>query len=223
MTVESVGATVVMFVSVACSAAEEPTISSNIDAFVTSSRSARFSSCSRSFRRRISSSATSSFRRASTCSVISIPPPAQRSMSKRAGATMVEADGSHAVYVSKPEAVAQLIEQAAKSLERNPAMADRGSMASVLFAALPIHDRIPRGGWADPDWGRSPSASPTRLWVSAPLTTWQTLRPSFQGFLSALPASIARADQAAGSDVSAARNSTNASFASSKVRTTPPD
>jgi pimeloyl-ACP methyl ester carboxylesterase len=49
-----------------------------------------------------------------------IPPPAQRLMSKRAGATMVEVDGSHAVYVSKPEAVAQLIEQAAKSVERSP-------------------------------------------------------------------------------------------------------
>jgi len=49
-----------------------------------------------------------------------IPPPAQRAMSKRAGATMVEVDGSHAVYVSKPAEVAQLIEQAAKSLERAP-------------------------------------------------------------------------------------------------------
>ena len=49
-----------------------------------------------------------------------IPPPAQRSMSQRAGATMVEVDGSHAVYVSKPEAVAQLIEQAAKSVDRTP-------------------------------------------------------------------------------------------------------
>jgi pimeloyl-ACP methyl ester carboxylesterase len=49
-----------------------------------------------------------------------IPPAAQRAMSKRAGATAVEVDGSHAVYVSKPEAVAQLIEQAAKSLERAP-------------------------------------------------------------------------------------------------------
>ena len=46
-----------------------------------------------------------------------IPPAAQRAMSKRAGATVVEVDGSHAVYVSKPEAVAQLIEQAAKSIE----------------------------------------------------------------------------------------------------------
>jgi len=49
-----------------------------------------------------------------------IPPPAQRSMSKRAGATTVEVEGSHAVYVSRPEAVAQLIERAAKSLDRSP-------------------------------------------------------------------------------------------------------
>jgi pimeloyl-ACP methyl ester carboxylesterase len=42
-----------------------------------------------------------------------IPPPAQHFMSKRAGSTVVEAKGSHAVYVSKPEAVAALIEKAA--------------------------------------------------------------------------------------------------------------
>ena len=42
-----------------------------------------------------------------------IPPPAQRFMSKRAGSTVVEVEGSHAVYVSRPEAVAALIEQAA--------------------------------------------------------------------------------------------------------------
>jgi pimeloyl-ACP methyl ester carboxylesterase len=45
-----------------------------------------------------------------------IPPPAQRAMSKRAGATVVEAPGSHAVYVSQPEAVANLIKKAADSL-----------------------------------------------------------------------------------------------------------
>ena len=43
-----------------------------------------------------------------------IPPPAQRSMSSRAGATVVEAAGSHAIYVSKPAAVANLIATAAK-------------------------------------------------------------------------------------------------------------
>jgi pimeloyl-ACP methyl ester carboxylesterase len=41
-----------------------------------------------------------------------IPPPAQRFMSKRAGSTVVEAAGSHAIYVSKPNAVAALIEKA---------------------------------------------------------------------------------------------------------------
>ena len=41
-----------------------------------------------------------------------IPPEAQRAMSKRAGATVVETRGSHAVYVSQPEAVASLVEQA---------------------------------------------------------------------------------------------------------------
>jgi pimeloyl-ACP methyl ester carboxylesterase len=42
-----------------------------------------------------------------------IPPEAQRAMSKRAGATVVEIKGSHAIYVSQPKAVADLIEQAA--------------------------------------------------------------------------------------------------------------
>ena len=45
-----------------------------------------------------------------------IPPPAQRSMSKRAGSSVVEVKGSHAVYVSRPQAVADLIKKAAKSL-----------------------------------------------------------------------------------------------------------
>jgi pimeloyl-ACP methyl ester carboxylesterase len=45
-----------------------------------------------------------------------IPPPAQRLMSKRAGATVVEVPGSHAVYVSQPDAVAALIDRAVKSL-----------------------------------------------------------------------------------------------------------
>ena len=45
-----------------------------------------------------------------------IPPDAQRAMSKRAGSTVVEIKGSHAVYVSQPQAVALLIEQAAKGL-----------------------------------------------------------------------------------------------------------
>ena len=43
-----------------------------------------------------------------------IPPPAQRAMSERAGATVVEAPGSHSIYVSQPHTTAKLIEQAAQ-------------------------------------------------------------------------------------------------------------
>ena len=49
-----------------------------------------------------------------------IPPPAQRAMAARAGAVVVEASGSHAVYVSQPKTVAGLIAQAARD-----AVADR--------------------------------------------------------------------------------------------------
>ncbi|MFF3706541.1 alpha/beta hydrolase [Streptomyces phaeochromogenes] len=42
-----------------------------------------------------------------------IPPPAQRAMAERTGATVAEVAGSHAIYVSQPEAVAELIKQAA--------------------------------------------------------------------------------------------------------------
>lgn len=47
-----------------------------------------------------------------------IPPPAQRDMAKRAGSTVKEVKGSHAVYVSNPAAVAKLIEEAAASLRK---------------------------------------------------------------------------------------------------------
>jgi pimeloyl-ACP methyl ester carboxylesterase len=43
-----------------------------------------------------------------------IPPPAQRAMSERAGSTVVEAPGSHSIYVSQPHATAELIAQAAR-------------------------------------------------------------------------------------------------------------
>ena len=45
-----------------------------------------------------------------------IPPPAQRAMSERAGATEVEVAGSHAIYLSQPQAVAALIKQAGESV-----------------------------------------------------------------------------------------------------------
>ena len=42
-----------------------------------------------------------------------IPPPAQRQMSERAGATVDEVAASHSLYVSQPEAVAEIIKKAA--------------------------------------------------------------------------------------------------------------
>ena len=45
-----------------------------------------------------------------------IPPPAQRMMAQRAGATIVEAKASHSVYISQPGTVSALIETAAKSV-----------------------------------------------------------------------------------------------------------
>jgi pimeloyl-ACP methyl ester carboxylesterase len=46
-----------------------------------------------------------------------IPPPAQRQMSQRAGSTVIEVAGSHAIYVSQPKAVADLIEKAANGVK----------------------------------------------------------------------------------------------------------
>jgi pimeloyl-ACP methyl ester carboxylesterase len=43
-----------------------------------------------------------------------IPPPAQRAMAERAGATVADIPASHSVYLSQPGAVADLIEQAAR-------------------------------------------------------------------------------------------------------------
>ena len=45
-----------------------------------------------------------------------IPPPAQRMMAERAGAKISEVSGSHAVYVSQPEIIAETLIEAARSL-----------------------------------------------------------------------------------------------------------
>jgi pimeloyl-ACP methyl ester carboxylesterase len=43
-----------------------------------------------------------------------IPPPAQRAMAERAGASIVEEAGSHSIYISRPQATAAVIAQAAR-------------------------------------------------------------------------------------------------------------
>jgi pimeloyl-ACP methyl ester carboxylesterase len=47
-----------------------------------------------------------------------IPYPAQKAMSERARATIAEVPGSHAIYVSNPKAVADLIEKAAQGASK---------------------------------------------------------------------------------------------------------
>ncbi|MGG8406424.1 alpha/beta fold hydrolase [Streptomyces sp. 12297] len=49
-----------------------------------------------------------------------IPPAAQRAMPERAGATVTETPGSHAVYVSRPALVAAVITQAAQGHSTHP-------------------------------------------------------------------------------------------------------
>jgi pimeloyl-ACP methyl ester carboxylesterase len=46
-----------------------------------------------------------------------IPPAYERSMAQRAGATITEAQGSHAIFISRPEVVASAIEQAARAAQ----------------------------------------------------------------------------------------------------------
>jgi len=62
-----------------------------------------------------------------------IPPDAQRMMAKRAGAAVVEAKGSHAIYVSQPQAVAKLIETAAMGAAKVKA---KIAAAAVRFMGL---------------------------------------------------------------------------------------
>jgi pimeloyl-ACP methyl ester carboxylesterase len=50
-----------------------------------------------------------------------IPPPAQRSMAKRAGSTVVEVAGSHSIYMSHAIAVATFIKDAAQEVIRRAA------------------------------------------------------------------------------------------------------
>src|SRR5207302_2102350 len=65
-----------------------------------------------------------------------IPPPAQRFMSQRAGSTVVEAAGSHAIYVSQPNVVAKLIENAAKGVNQDTSYKEREASFAGSFPAI---------------------------------------------------------------------------------------
>jgi hypothetical protein len=69
-----------------------------------------------------------------------IPPDAQRAMSKRAGSTVVEVKGSHAVYVSQPKDAAALIAKAASGVSLatrspSPRRSSIGESHSAAFSA----------------------------------------------------------------------------------------
>jgi hypothetical protein len=49
-----------------------------------------------------------------------IPPPAQHTMSQRAGSDVVEVAGSHSTYIAQPVVVADLIKQAATAATARP-------------------------------------------------------------------------------------------------------
>jgi hypothetical protein len=86
-----------------------------------------------------------------------IPVPAQRMTAARAGATTVDQAGSHAVYVSQPEAVAKLIEEAAKGVSKwrsNPT-------SNALGPPIPFGER---GAW-EPGASSSPSVFRHRIFT----------------------------------------------------------
>jgi hypothetical protein len=71
-----------------------------------------------------------------------IPPPAQRQIARRAGSTLVETKGSLAIYVSQPQFVIKLIEQAAKrhgltrSAKRSPRIGIRFCASVLLWSRV---------------------------------------------------------------------------------------
>jgi pimeloyl-ACP methyl ester carboxylesterase len=64
-----------------------------------------------------------------------IPPAAQRLMATRAGATMIEAKGSHAIYMSQPKAVAALIAKAASGVNVTAAGSEEAEQSGMQDSA----------------------------------------------------------------------------------------
>src|SRR6185503_11232689 len=104
-----------------------------------------------------------------------IPPAAQRLMAKRAGATVVEVKASHAIFVSQPQAVASVIEKAAKACRRRqhasrwsaPNHVDRG-YGSAYQRSRPLNINLKWGK----SWQELLCASPPLSWQR-----WSALSP----------------------------------------------
>ncbi len=73
-----------------------------------------------------------------------IPPPAQRAMAEQAGATTTEAPGSHAIYVSRPSVVADVILEAARTPRGGGARLSRDNRQLCRGASHGLHHVRPR-------------------------------------------------------------------------------
>ena len=93
-------------------------------------------------------------------------------MSKRAGATVVEVKGSHAVYVSQPQAVASLIERAATGAKVAEAARRSRSTHDPAFAPPPSA--------VTPTGAGSTAATPSRSVSTTTPTTWASGAPRDQ-------------------------------------------
>ena len=85
-----------------------------------------------------------------------IPPDAQRTMSERIGATVVEVDASHSVYVSQPAAVADL-----SSKRQPPQRRNRNRRPTPPPFALPDQRAAQRPSAPDPDGGSGDNPEPS--------------------------------------------------------------
>ena len=106
-----------------------------------------------------------------------IPPPAQRTMAGRIGATQSEVTASHSVYVSQPETVATLIAQAA-ARRRGPVNTTQAPYPTLtVTAAAPARPRSGAAGTGSRNhasFGKNKDLSAERSVVPRP-QTW--LRP----------------------------------------------
>ena len=87
-----------------------------------------------------------------------IPPDAQRAMSKRAGSTVVEVKGSHAVYVSQPQAVAHLDRKGRNGCLGGRKKSRNGCLGSKIDKRITGLDQMEGFGGAE----RTDEASPCR-------------------------------------------------------------
>src|SRR5262249_51867940 len=113
-----------------------------------------------------------------------IPPAAQRTMAKRAGATVVEVAGSHSIYISQPAAVAALIARAARGNQEmtqsgEPRLGcgggpdtDPGYRRRLDGAGSPPHLSRAFSSFPDPA-----SGDPGRSWIRRPGASARCLSP----------------------------------------------